>query len=477
MHYINDRDGTIYMRGVFSRQREAFLNNPQPNSTAASRIEKLRIFKDVILSSQDDICSSISKDFGYRSADETMLSDVLATLGSIKYCCKNLKRWMRPGRRRAGMLLSPARVRVEYQPLGVVGIIVPWNFPLALAAGPLAYALAAGNRVMLKMPPRTPAFNRVFAAIIAEVFDEDEVAVVQGGLELSRAFSSLPFDHLLFTGSTSVGRSVMRAAAENLTPVTLELGGKSPAIIDARIPMNEAVKNMIWGKCMNAGQICMAPDYMLVPRQRVDEFVTEYKRAFKRMYGSAESPDMTAVIDEAHMRRIDEFVDDALAKGATVIEAGSAFPPVGKGSQAPTKLLLNVTDDMQVMREEIFGPLLPVIPYDTIDGAIEYVRKRPRPLALYVLSHDKAFTRRILDGTHSGGVGVNDTAMLFVAEDAPFGGVGPSGMGMYHGREGFLTFSNQRTVLERGRFFNTGLLAMPPYGRFWGRLLSYFFIR
>lgn len=467
---VSEEQYILNMRGAFMRHRKAF--DSSTHSNARERMEKLDVLRDVVLESAEMIADAVNRDFGFRSSHETMLIDVLPTVSTIKYCRRNLKKWMRPRSRRAGLMLMPARVRVEYQPLGVVGIIAPWNFPLVLSVGPLAYAIAAGNRAMLKMSPRTPAFNGVLTSIISEVFYEDEVTLFEGGMAASKAFASMPFDHLLFTGSTKTGREIMSAAARNLTPVTLELGGKSPVIIDENIPMKTAAERMLWGKSMNAGQVCTSPDYVLVPEARVESFVEEYGKRYARLYPGGQ--DVTCLVDEEQLLRIEGFLEDAREKGAIIVRAGD--DPVDKRAIS-TRLILNVRDDMALMKEEIFGPLLPIIPYERIEDAITYVRLRPRPLALYVMSLDKSVVRHVLNGTVSGGVAVNDTVMQFVADDAPFGGVGHSGMGRYHGREGFLTFSNARTVLTRGGFFNMGRLVHPPYGGIFQRFIQYLFQR
>jgi len=467
----NEKEYIKGMRDAFVRHRRAFDEAARPPD-ASERIEKLGVMRDVILESAGAIAEAIHQDFGFRSPDETVLTDVLPCISTIKYCRRHVRRWMRPGRRSTGMLMFPARARVEYQPLGVVGIIVPWNFPLALSIGPLAYAVAAGNRAMLKMSPRTPAFNRVLASIIAEIFYVEEVTLFEGDVPISKAFASMPFDHLFFTGSTKVGREIMSTAARNLTPVTLELGGKSPVIIDETIPMKMAVERMVWGKSINAGQICIAPDYVLLPKSRVEAFVEEYGRQYSRLY--PEGLDVTCLVDEEHLIRIEEFLEDARQKGAVIVRAGD--DPVDRRAIS-TRLILNVNEEMAVMKEEIFGPLLPVLPYERIEDAIRYLRTRPNPLAIYVMSLDKAVIRLLLDSTVSGGLIINETVNQFILDDAPFGGIGPSGMGRYHGREGFLAFSNARTVMSRGKFFNTGKLVHPPYGGVFQRLLEYIFLR
>jgi len=360
-----------------------------------------------------------------------------------------------------------------YQPLGVIGIIVPWNYPLYLAIGPLIGALAAGNRVMLKMSESTPATGQLLKALLAQIFSEDQVAVVLGEADVGIAFSRLPFDHLLFTGSTSIGRQVMRAAAENLTPVTLELGGKSPAIVSANVPLADAAERIAFGKTLNAGQTCVAPDYVLVPRARIEGFIEAYRQVIRRFYPQlSDNPDYTSIINPRQQARLQDYLDDAQARGARLL-------PLFEQSQdrrMPHHLLLDVTDEMRVMQDEIFGPLLPIVPYDDLEQALAYVNARPRPLALYYFGYDKAEQQTVLERTHSGGVCLNDTLLHVAQDDLPFGGVGPSGMGHYHGHEGFLTFSKAKGVFIKQRF-NASRLIYPPYGKALQKLVYRLFIR
>jgi coniferyl-aldehyde dehydrogenase len=380
---------------------------------------------------------------------------------------------MKPARRRVGLAFQPASARVVYQPLGVVGIIVPWNYPLYLAIGPLIGALAAGNRVMLKLSESTPSTGLLLKSLLAQIFPEDQVAVVLGEADLGIAFSQLPFDHLLFTGSTSVGRQVMRAAAEHLTPVTLELGGKSPAIVSAEVPLADAAERIAFGKTLNAGQTCVAPDYVLVPKNRVDGFVEAYRSVIRRFYPQlADNPDYTSIINERHHTRLQRYLEDAQGKGARVLPLFDQ----GQERRMPHCLLLDVNDDMQVMQDEIFGPILPIVPYDDIEQALAYINARPRPLALYYFGYDKAEQHRVLRHTHSGGVCLNDTLLHVAQDDLPFGGVGPSGMGHYHGHEGFLTFSKAKGVFIKQRL-NAARLIYPPYGKGLQKLIYKLFVR
>ncbi|QLC72839.1 coniferyl aldehyde dehydrogenase [Pseudomonas sp. LPB0260] len=459
------------LQASFARQRQAFAANPMPS--AEQRIQWLKGLREALLAQQDALVQAISADFGNRSADETLLAELMPSLHGIHYATKRLKKWMKPSRRRVGLQFMPASAKVIYQPLGVVGIIVPWNYPLFLAMGPLVGALAAGNRVMIKMSESTPATSQLVKELLAQVFPEDLVSVALGEAEVGMAFSRLPFDHLLFTGATSVGRHVMRAAADNLTPVTLELGGKSPAIVSAEVPLRDAAERIAFGKTLNAGQTCVAPDYVLVPRERVEGFVEAYRAAVQGFYPQlADNPDYTAIINERQQQRLDGYLEDARSKGATVVPLFAE----AQGRRMPHCLLLDVNDEMQVMQDEIFGPLLPIVPYEHIDDAFAYINQRPRPLALYYFGYDKGEQQRVLHETHSGGVCLNDTLLHVAQDDLPFGGIGPSGMGHYHGHEGFLTFSKAKGVLSKQRF-NAARLIYPPYGKTLQKLVYKLFVR
>ena len=456
---------------LLERQRQAYRANPMPD--AGQRIQWLKSLANLLVTEQKAIIDAINADFSNRSADETLLAEVLPSLHGVHYATKRVRKWMKPSRRSVGMQFMPASAKVIYQPLGVVGVIVPWNYPLFLAIGPLTGALAAGNRVMIKMSESTPESARVLKDLLAKVFPEDLVAVVQGEVDVGVAFSKLPFDHLLFTGATSVGKHVMRAAAENLTPVTLELGGKSPAIVSASVPMKDAAERIAFGKSLNAGQTCVAPDYVLVPQNRVDEFVESYRQVVQGFFPTLENnPDYTAIINERQLSRLNGYLADAQARGATVIP----LFPQAQCRRLPQALVLNVTDEMKIMQEEIFGPLLPVIPYQTLDQALSYVNERDRPLALYFFGYDKREQDHVLAQTHSGGVCLNDTLLHVAQDDMPFGGVGPSGMGHYHGHEGFLTFSKAKGVFSKPRF-NAARVIYPPYGKSLQKLVYKLFIR
>ncbi|MBC3776046.1 coniferyl aldehyde dehydrogenase [Pseudomonas sp. SWRI99] len=456
---------------LFEAQRAAYALNPMP--PAPQRQQWLKALRELLSSERQALIEAISADFSHRSADETLLAELMPSLHGIHYASRHLKGWMKPSRRKVGVAFQPASAKVVYQPLGVVGVIVPWNYPLYLAVGPMVGALAAGNRVMLKLSESTPATGLLLKQLFARIFPEDLVCVVLGEADVGVAFSRLPFDHLLFTGSTSVGKHVMRAAAENLTPVTLELGGKSPAIVSREVPLKDAAERIAFGKTLNAGQTCVAPDYVLVPEDRIGAFVEAYRQAVQGFYPSlADNADYTAIINDRQLARLNGYVSDATSKGALLIPLFEQ----GQGRRMPHSVLLNVSDEMTVMQDEIFGPLLPIVPYRDLEQAFAYINQRPRPLALYYFGYDKREQQRVLHETHSGGVCLNDTLLHVAQDDMPFGGIGPSGMGHYHGHEGFLTFSKAKGVLIKQRF-NAARLIYPPYGTSIQKLIQKLFIR
>ncbi|WP_060513574.1 coniferyl aldehyde dehydrogenase [Pseudomonas sp. NBRC 111124] len=461
------------MEATFAAQRQAFTGNPMP--PAAQRRQWLKSLREALLADQQTLIEAIDADFSGRSADETLLAELLPSVQGIRHAERHLQRWMRPSRRAVGLAFQPASARVLYQPLGVVGIIVPWNYPLFLAIGPLTGALAAGNRVMLKLSEATPASGAALKALIERVFPEDLVSVVLGEVEVGQAYARLPFDHLLFTGATSIGRQVMLAAAQNLTPVTLELGGKSPAIVSANVPLAAAAERIAFGKTLNAGQTCVAPDYVLLPRERLNDFADAYRDVVQRMYPRiADNPDYSAIINPRQLQRLQHLLDDARSKGAQVLDLYPDEPRQGR--RLPPHLLTRVNDSMQVMQDEIFGPLLPLVPYHHLDEALAYINQRPRPLALYYFGYDRSEQQHVLQHSHSGGVCLNDTLLHVAQDDLPFGGVGPSGMGHYHGYEGFQTFSKAKAVLAKQRL-NAARLIYPPYGKALQRLVYKLFIR
>ena len=471
---MNDRipmQATERLAHVLAAQRRAF--DAQPCPAAEERRALLRTLKRQLARYQDVLAEAIDRDFAGRAHAETKMLDVLPTTLEINHALMHLDRWMRPQRRSAELLFLSNRLHVAYQPKGVVGVIATWNFPLYLSLGPLAAALAAGNRVMLKMPEATPATNAVLRAMLAQAFTEDRVAIFGEELEDPSAFSALPFDHLIFTGSPAVGRLVMRQAAENLTPVTLELGGKSPALVLRGASVRNAARRVAHGKGVNCGQICVAPDYALVPRESAQEFTDEVRASFVRMYGAHVdgNAEYTSLASDRHAARVKALLDDARAKGATV----TACAQWSEARRMPLHVVTGCTSSMAILREEIFGPILPVVPYDTEAEALAFIGERPRPLALYCFAGDAASRERVLRATHSGGVTVNDWAWHVINHDAPFGGIGNSGMGTYHGEEGFRELSHARTVFRRHRFFPIGLF-YPPYGNLVQRLALRLFI-
>ncbi|HGM5579180.1 TPA: coniferyl aldehyde dehydrogenase [Pseudomonas putida] len=463
----------LVLEQLFAEQRQAFAANPSP--PAAQRIQWLKSLREALVAHQQALIEAIDADFGGRSADETLLAELLPSVQGLRHAERHVRRWMKPARRRVGLAFQPASARVLAQPLGVVGIIVPWNYPLFLAIGPLTGALAAGNRVMLKLSEATPRTGHALKQLLEQVFPGDLVSVVLGEVEVGQAFARLPFDHLLFTGATSIGRQVMLAAAHNLTPVTLELGGKSPAIVSHDVPLASAAERIAFGKTLNAGQTCVAPDYVLVPRQRLDDFAQAYRRAVQRLFPTlADNSDYSAIINSRQLQRLEHLLADARDKGAQVLDLYPDEPRQGR--RLPPHLLLEVNDDMQVMQDEIFGPLLPLVAYDELDEALAYINQRPRPLALYFFGYDRSQQAQVLQHTHSGGVCLNDTLLHVAQDDLPFGGIGPSGMGHYHGHEGFQTFSKAKAVLVKQRI-NAARLIYPPYGKALQRLVYKLFIR
>jgi coniferyl-aldehyde dehydrogenase len=442
-------------------QQAAFLEDMSP--TRATRVDRLNRLNELVATRAEEFAAAISSDFSTRSAVEIRITETLVLQSGIRHAIRNLGRWMKSRRVPTAMAYQPGKSRIMRQPLGVIGIISPWNYPLQLALAPLIGALAAGNRSMIKPSELTPAFSKALAAAVAANFAADEVAVVTGDASVGRLFSALPFDHLVFTGSTAVGREVAQAAARNLTPVTLELGGKSPAIIDTSCNLESVIDRIAWGKLINAGQTCIAPDYMLVPRGDVERFVRVLRTSMTKLYPKFRSnPDYSGIISERHLRRLKDLVEDARQHGAQVIEIEPAHDTSSATRQLAPTVLLNVDDGMRVMKEEIFGPLLPIVPYDKIEDALAYVNRHDRPLALYWFGEDRGVRERVLAGTIAGGVSINDTLLHIAQEELPFGGVGPSGQGHYHGEFGFRQFSKEKPIFVQSRFSGGGIIR-PPY--------------
>ncbi|MEN3746517.1 coniferyl aldehyde dehydrogenase [Sphingomonas sp. HF-S3] len=456
------------MREILERQSSAFMAE-LPVSIEARR-DRLRRAIAMMSDNADRFCDALSEDFGHRSREQSMITDIVASISPLKHALKHVGKWSKPQRRPVifPLGLLGARASVEYQPKGVVGVIAPWNFPINLVMSPLAGVFAAGNRAMVKTSEFTPVVAALFEEVAARYFPVEEVAFVSGGAEVGKAFSELPFDHLLFTGATGIGRHILHAAADNLTPVTLELGGKSPVLVGRSADLSQATERVVLGKMMNAGQICLAPDYMLVPAEREDEVVQGLTRAASSLYPTLlGNPDYTSIINDRHFERLSNWIDDARAKGADVIRVDPANEDFA-GSNArkmPLHIIRGATDDMTVMQEEIFGPILPVRRYDRIDDAIAEVNRRDRPLALYYFGTDADERRRVLDRTISGGVTTDDVIFHVSMEELPFGGIGPSGMGAYHGRAGFETFSHARSIYRQPRIDVAKLAGLkPPYG-------------
>jgi coniferyl-aldehyde dehydrogenase len=457
------------MDAVLQRQKAANIAEGAPS--AELRIARLDRCIGLLIKYEAQIVAALNADFGNRAAEVSGVADIAASIGPLKHAKAHLRAWMRPEKRKTSpalLGLLGAKAEIRFQPKGVVGIISPWNFPVNLTFAPLAGVLAAGNRAMIKPSEYTPATSELMAKMFADAFPEDEIAVFAGGPEVGQAFSGLAFDHLVFTGATAIARHVMKAAAANLTPLTLELGGKSPVILGRSADYATAAARMMAGKTMNAGQICLAPDYLLAPKDGVGAFVKEATAAVNAMFPTIkDNPDYTAVIAERHFERIRGYVDDARAKGAEIVEinpAGEDFSQQEHRKIPPT-LILNATDDMQVMQEEIFGPVLPVLTYSGVDEAIAYANAHDRPLGLYYFGTDAAEEAQVLSRTTSGGVTVNDVIFHVAMEDLPFGGVGPSGMGSYHGVDGFREFSHRKSIYRQLKNDLGPMKALrPPYG-------------
>lgn len=464
------------MRQIFESQQAAYRNNPKPS--AHERVENLKKLRAVVMDNMDRFVASISADFSGRSANETKLADIMPVIHSIDYSIKHIKGWMKPVKKKVSPLFQPATARVEYQPLGVIGIIAPWNYTVNLSLGPLVAALSAGNRAMIKMSEFTPETSLLMEELIEAAFGEDLVSVVNGDAEVATEFSSIPWNHLLFTGSTTVGRHVMRAAAANLTPVTLELGGKSPTVISDDIDMDEAAQPIVFGKAFNTGQTCIAPDYVLCPAHRVDHFVDRFQHFFAKMYPTLKhNDDFTSIVTDRQYARLKSYLDDAEAKGATIITCNHSDEDMDSGTRKmPIHLVLNATSEMLVMQEEIFGPIMPIIATKSIDDALNFINDRPSPLALYYFGMDKKEQQYVLDQVRAGGVCINDTLSHFAQEDMHFGGVGESGMGAYHGEDGFMTFSHGKSVFVKN-IFNSTKFAYPPYGSAIHKVIFSIFLR
>lgn len=453
---------------TLERQRAAF--DAEGEVAHATRVDRLDRCIALIVDNQKTIWEAIDADFGCRSRHVSMMTDLFTSVGSLKSAKKNLKKWMKPQRRRAPMPMGlfGARASVRYQPKGVVGIMTPWNVPVNMIFSPLTDVLAAGNRAMIKPSEYTPRTAEVMAQLFERYFEDTEISVATGGAEVGAAFSALPLDHLIFTGATSIGKLVMRAASENLVPVTLELGGKSPVIVSESMNVHQAAEKLATGKSMNAGQLCISPDYAFVPAARLETFINSFRQAFEQQYPSIlDNPDYVAMVNERHFDRILGYLEEAREKGARVVElnpAGENWAADRKRHKIPLHLVIDPDNDLLCMQDEIFGPILNIKSYRDVEDCIRFVNSKPRPLALYYFGHDTEEQEKVLSRTLSGGVTINDVAMHFSCDDLPFGGIGPSGMGSYHGFEGFKTFSHARAVYKQAKIDLMKMAGtLPPY--------------
>ena len=453
-------DSSQRLAALFASQRRATRVDPCPDLKI--RRDRLDRLAAVIDRNEENIVAAVSADFGHRARMETLFGEVLATGFAVDHARKHLNRWVRRRKVTTPLHMKPGHSYLVPQPLGVVGIIAPWNYPFYLALSPLVPALAAGNRVMIKPSEITPHCSELLAAMMADAFDPDEVAVVTGGTDVGEAFAAVPFDHLLFTGSTAVGRRIALAAAANLTPVTLELGGKSPAIIDADVDLVKAARSIMFGKAFNAGQTCVAPDYILAPRAQLSAVIAALTEAAASLYPQMTyTEDYSAIISDRHFERLSAILAEARASGVALIELGET-EQMHSARKIPITLAIDPSRDLRLMQDEIFGPILPIVPYDDVDDAIAYVNDGDRPLALYWFGRNGMVRDQVLARTVSGGVTINDTNWHVVQENLPFGGVGASGQGAYHGEAGFTTFSHLKPVFEQSRFANTRML-QPPF--------------
>lgn len=464
------------LRAIMDAQRTAFL--AEGIVTAETRIDRINRAIKLLVDNADDLCAAMNQDFGNRPLLMSQMTDIAHSVMALKFARKHVRKWMKPERRSLQFPLGllGARAEIIYQPLGVVGVITPWNFPLVLTFGPLSGVLAAGNRCMVKPSEYTPVTSALTADLVAKYFEPNEIAVVTGDADVGAAFCALPFDHLLFTGATNVAKHVMRAAADNLVPVTLELGGKSPVVIGRSADLTLAAQRIMAGKMMNAGQICLAPDYVFAPREMIDDLVEACKSAVAEMYPALDkNSDYTAVISDRHIERMRNYLSDAAGRAKKIVEINPGQEEFSDPStkKLPLSIIIDPDDDSLVMREEIFGPILSIKPYDHITEVVDYVNQQPRALALYYFGRDKQEEHYVLHNTTSGGITVNDVMAHVAAEDLPFGGIGPSGMGAYHGGDGFRNFSHAKSVFRQTRLNVAKMVGqMPPYGARTAKLIA-----
>lgn len=464
------------MQTVLENQRASFIAAlPEPMSVRSDRMDRAIA---LLIDNAENFAKAVSADFGHRSREQTLMTDIMPSVSAIKHAKKHFESWAKGEKRKPTFPLGllGAKAEVVYQPKGVVGVVAPWNFPVGMVMVPMAGILAAGNRAMIKPSEFTEEVSALFAEVIPKYFAEEEMAVFIGGPEVGMAFSKLAFDHMIFTGATSVGRHIMRAAADNLVPVTLELGGKSPTIIGRSADIKKAGDRIALGKMMNAGQICLAPDYLLVAKEQEDDVIEAVKAGVHSQYPTLlANDDYTSVVNGRNFERLQGYLADAREKGAELIEVnpgGEDFES-SNGNKMPLTIVRNVTDDMKVMQEEIFGPILPVMTYGSMDEAVDYVNAHDRPLGLYYFGTDKAEESKVLTRTISGGVTINDVIFHNAMEDLPFGGTGPSGMGNYHGVDGFKTFSHMRAVYRQTGIDVAGIGGFKaPYGKATAKTLA-----
>ena len=452
---------------IFSLQREAYLRDPYPS--AEQRIARLDKVEGILLENRSAIAEAINSDFGHRAEAESNMLELFTSIDGLRHTRKKLRKWMKPQRRSVSILFATGRNRLIPQPKGIVGIVSPWNYPLFLTISPLTSILAAGNRAMIKMATNSSNLCALLAEKFSEAFDESEVAILPG--IRGSDFSSLPYDHIIFTGSADAGRTVMRSAAENLTPVTLELGGKSPTIVCDDFDIQTAASRILYAKLVNAGQTCLAPDYLYVPAGKRQAFVDAATKVVAERYPDIGDQSFTSVIDEKSYRRLRDTLADAEAKGATLVSLVPGAKFDDELRKIPPHLVLDPTDDMTILKEEIFGPLFPVKTYENLDEVIEYVNVRDRPLGLYFFTNDSATEEKLLYSTISGGVTVNNCVFHVAQHDLPFGGVGASGMGHYHGHEGFVEFSKMRPVFNSPKVDGLSMF-YPPYTKKHSRLVD-----
>jgi len=444
---------------VFTKQKQAAKNGEI--ISLDQRLLSLSKLENLLIDNQEAIADAINQDFGNRAVQETQMSEVFGLLGGIKYNRKKLKKWIKPQKRHVGIAFLGAKNTVIAQPKGVVGIISPWNYPLFLALSPCISALAAGNRCIIKMASNSQTLCRLMAKLVSDVFSDEVLAIIPG--ISANNFTDQPWDHLVFTGSPVVGKKVMTSAAKHLTPVTLELGGKSPVIIADDFDLQEAAERILFAKYLNAGQTCVAPDYLFIPRNKLNQFVELAKTIIKRRYPSINSKDFTSIIDDKAFNRLQSTLQDAIDKGATAINLSASTTLDSETRKIPPHLILDTNEDMNIMQDEIFGPLLAIKPYDDLNEVIDYINEHERPLALYIYSNDKNVQEIFINKTMSGGICINDSMLHVAQHDMPFGGIGNSGMGHYHGVEGFNEFSKLRPIFKQAKKA-AGLALAPPYG-------------